>query len=284
LSKNKTCYLCLSSKHKKRDGKIRNLDSVDVLECENCSLVFLSSFEHMNEDFYKQGAMHSEINLEKWLEITKTDDLRRFHFAKNKIKNKKVLDFGSGNAGFLKLAKNTAKTAVGLEIDETFNEYFEQNNIEIIRNLQDTNEKFDIITMFHVLEHLQNPKEILKEVSEKLNPNGEIIIEVPSSNDALLKVYNNKGFKNFTYWGCHLYLFNEKTLKKLFADSAFKINYIKHIQRYGIANHLHWILKNKPNGHNLWKAIDSKLLNKAYEAILSFFKITDTIIVSISLK
>lgn len=284
MSENKTCYLCLGSKHKKREGKIRNLDDVDVLECENCSLVFLSSFSHMNEEFYQNGDMHSGLNIDNWVASTKIDDLRRFDFVKKKIKNKKVLDFGSGNASFLKLAKNVAKEAVGLEIDETFSDYFKEHNLKVIKNIHETDEKFDVITMFHVLEHLQNPKEILKELSEKLEKNGEIIIEIPSSNDALLKVYNNKGFKNFTYWGCHLFLFNEKTLKKLFKDSDFKINYIKHIQRYGIANHLHWLLKNKPNGHNIWKMIDLNFLNKIYETILSFFKITDTIIISVSLK
>jgi len=284
LSENKTCYLCLGSKHKKREGKIRNLDGVDVLECENCSLVFLSSFEHMNETFYQQGDMHSGMKLEDWIKTTKADDLRRFSFINKKIKGKKVLDFGSGNAEFLKLAKNVAQKAIGLELDETFSEYFKQNDLEVIKNIKETDEKFDVITMFHVLEHLQNPKEILAEISEKLEPNGELIIEVPSSHDALLKVYNNKGFKNFTYWGCHLFLFNDKTLKKLFKNSNLKVNYIKHVQRYGIANHLHWIIKNKPNGHNLWKSIDFPIINKLYESILSFFKITDTIIISVSLK
>lgn len=284
MSENQNCYLCSGAKHKKREGKIRNLDGVDVLECQNCSLVFLSSFEHMNEIFYQQGEMHSGMNLENWVEATKADDVRRFNFVKNKIENKKVLDFGSGNAGFLTLAKNIAQKAIGLELDETFSEYFIQNNLEIKKNINDIDEKFDVVTMFHVLEHLQNPKQILQEISEKLEPTGELIIEVPSSNDALLKVYNNKGFKNFTYWGCHLFLFNDKTLKKLFENSDFKINYIKHTQRYGIANHLHWIIKNKPNGHNLWKTMDCAFLNKLYESILSFLKITDTIIISVSLK
>ena len=134
MSQNKTCYLCLGAKHKKREGKIRNLDDVDVLECEDCSLVFLSSFAHMNEGFYQDGAMHSDISLETWIEITKTDDLRRFNFVKKKIQDKKVLDFGSGNAAFINLAKNIAKEAVGLEIDETFKEYFIQNNLQIITN------------------------------------------------------------------------------------------------------------------------------------------------------
>jgi len=284
MSENKKCYLCSGEEHKKREGKVRDLDNVDVLECQNCSLVFLSSFSHMKDDFYQNGDMHSKIELEKWREITKNDDIRRFDFVKRKIKNKKILDFGSGNAGFLALVKLIAQDAVGLEIDETFSEYFKKHHFNIIKNLKDTDEKFDIITMFHVMEHLQHPKDVLKDLAKKIKSDSEIIIEVPNSNDVLLRVYKNKGFQNFTYWGCHLFLYNEKTLKKLFEDSAYKINYVKHIQRYGLANHLYWLIKNKPNGHNVWKMLDVWFLNKFYGAILSLFKITDTIIVSVSLK
>ena len=280
----KKCYLCDGSDHKKREGKIRNLDGTDVLECKTCSLVFLSSFAHIDNEFYQKGEMHLGAAVEKWLEVTKADDARRFKHLKNKIKDKEILDFGSGNAGFLMLAKNSAKDAVGLEIDETLNEHYKQNDISVITDLKQTDKKFDLITMFHVLEHLPNPKEILQEIAPKLKQDGELIIEIPSSEDALITVYKNKGFKNFTYWGCHLFLFNEKTLQKLFKDSAYKINSIKHVQRYGIANHLHWILRNQPGGHIAWKFLDVKFLNKIYETILSFFKITDTIVINVSLK
>lgn len=284
LHENKTCYLCSGTKHKKRVGKVRNLDGIDVLECEHCSLVFLSSFNHIHDNFYQDGQMHSGLDLARWLEVTHRDDLRRFNFLKSKLRNKKVLDFGAGNAGFLRLAKNVAKEAVGVEIDESLADYFKENDLNVVNNLGKVDGKFDLITMFHVLEHLPDPQKILQEIAPLLAENGQIIIEVPSSNDALLKLYKNKGFQNFTYWGCHLYLFNENTLRSLFNGSDFKVDYIKHVQRYGIANHLHWILKNKPNGHNLWKAIDLNFINKIYETILSFFKITDTIIVTVSLK
>lgn len=285
MTKNE-CYLCSSENHKKREGKVRNHSNVAVLECENCSLVFLSSFAHINKEFYKKGVMHLGADSYKWQEITHNDDLRRFIFLnkKNKIKNSAILDFGAGNAAFLMLSKPTANKVVGLEIDETVKEYYKENDIEFISELSQTESKFDLITMFHVLEHLPDPKETLQEMTSKLKENGELIIEVPNSKDALITVFNNKGFKNFTYWGCHLFLFNEGTLKKLFEDSPYKINCIKHVQRYGVANHLHWLIKNLPNGHNIWKKLDIKPLNKIYEKILSFFKITDTIVISVSLK
>jgi 2-polyprenyl-3-methyl-5-hydroxy-6-metoxy-1,4-benzoquinol methylase len=60
--------------------------------------------------------------------------------------------------------------------------------------------KFHSITAFHVIEHLKNLKEILKNLTERLHEDGEIIIEVPNSDDALLTLYDSNDFQNFTYW------------------------------------------------------------------------------------
>jgi hypothetical protein len=48
-----------------------------------------------------------------------------------------------------------------------------------------------------------------------LNEDGEIIIEVPSSEDALLTLYKNASFSKFTYWSQHLFLFNQQTISEL---------------------------------------------------------------------
>ena len=43
--------------------------------------------------------------------------------------------------------------------------------------------KFDVITMFHVLEHLPNQVDTLKQLKKLLKPKGNIIIEIPHAND-----------------------------------------------------------------------------------------------------
>ena len=74
-------------------------------------------------------------------------------------------------------------------------------------------EKCDVITLFHVLEHLHDPRETLVSLKSHLQPQEKILIEVPNTDESLLKLYKNKGFVEF-YWSCHLYVFTVKTLEK----------------------------------------------------------------------
>ena len=114
-------------------------------------------------------------------------------------------------------------------------------------------------------------------LKENLNDNGKIIIEVPNSNDVLLKLYKSKSFADFTYWSCHLFVFNKKTLKETVEKAGLKVKKIRHIQRYGIMNHMHWLLKNKPGGHKIWAKYDNKLANFIYSIVLKLFNVTDTV-------
>ncbi len=45
---------------KKRDGSVRDNKNLDILECQNCGLVYLSSNEHINEEFYEDSNMHAQ--------------------------------------------------------------------------------------------------------------------------------------------------------------------------------------------------------------------------------
>jgi len=278
MSKENKCYLCGGNNFKKLEGNVRDNSSLDVLCCENCSLVFLSSFEHIDENFYENDGMHGgNVDVKMWRKQTKDDDNRRFKFLKKQIKNKTIMDFGCGNGGFLTFAKIVAKKAVGVELQKAQEDFYKKNNLEVFFNIDGISDKFDFITLFHVLEHLKDPIAMLKKLGSKLNKNGEIIIEVPNSNDALLSLYKNEAFMNFTHWSCHLFLFNEQTILDTVKQAGFKVNYIKHVQRYGFCNHLYWQIRKKPGGpKKLW------FVNKLYEKSLAQLKATDTIIVSIS--
>lgn len=57
------------------------------------------------------------------------------------------------------------------------------------------------------------------------------------------------------------------------------MEFIKHIQRYPLSNHLYWLSKGKPAGHVKWgNFLDSEELSKAYENQLASLQATDTII------
>lgn len=280
-----SCYLCGSSDSYSRAGKVRDNDEVVVLECKNCGLVFLDRHQHIKADHYQKSGMHAdEPNYDKWLIDCKRDDTRRLKFLKDKIINKSVLDFGCGVGGFLELAGEYSQSSYGLELETGLQEHFEQRNLKVfqtLENLLDTGLRFDVITAFHVVEHLKDPAEILSNLSHLLNDGGEIIIEVPSPSDALLTLYNSVPFQNFSYWSQHIFLFNADTLKKLSRKAGLTTNWVKNIQRYPLSNHLYWLSEGKPGGHEKWHFLDSDDLMNAYENSLASLGLTDTIIGSL---
>ena len=278
-----SCKLCGSDNFKYRKGEVRDNKELKILECLECSLVYLSSTKHINKSFYEESNMHKEIDFHKWQNDTKEDDKRRFEFMKTMIRNKSVLDFGSGNGGFAILAKDIAKNIATVELEKAVVSHYEKNAISLYDDLDKIDEKFDYITAFHVLEHLSEPEIIIKKMTALLKEGGKIILEVPNSNDALLSIYESEAFSKFTYWSCHLYLYNQHTMTLLAKNTSLKIDFVKYIQRYPLSNHLYWLSKNKAGGHEKWaNFIDSKELNGAYEAQLASIGATDTILAMLS--
>jgi len=278
------CYLCKNSDVVERPGKVRDNSDLKVLECRSCGLVFLSSFDHIGKDFYKLSGMHSEeIDLDAWLIETDSDDERRFNFLRNNVENKSVMDFGCGNAGFLMRSRKIARSVVGIEPELRFSDHFKKEGVNVVSDMDKLDAgNFDIITMFHVVEHLQDPIEVLQKIGKRLNKDGQLIIETPNSNDALLSVYKSSAFSSFTYWSCHLFLYNQETLSALVRKAGMKLNYIKQVQRYPLSNHLYWLAKGKPGGHKSYSFINSERLSKEYEAQLASIGACDTVIVSCS--
>ncbi len=207
------------------------------------------------------------------------DDLRRVtNFEKN-LKNKDILDFGCGWGGFLRNIKNY-KSLSGVELRKDCINYIKNNikKINILDNINSFDRKFDIITMFHVLEHIPYQIDTLKVLKSKLKNKGKIIIEVPHAEDFLILQEDLKEFKNFTFWSEHLILHTYKSLKSILLKSGFKNINIQYYQRYNFSNHLGWFLKRKPGGHNLNKEIVSNRLNSSYCENLKKLGQTDTLI------
>lgn len=80
----KKCYVCGYKNFKKRPGRVRDSClKIDVLECINCGLVFLSSVNHITENFYEESGMHvANVEIDSWLKETEWDDERRIESVK----------------------------------------------------------------------------------------------------------------------------------------------------------------------------------------------------------
>ena len=289
MSNQRQCYLCGRTEFIRRPGSVRDNLGLKMLECTFCGLVFLSSFGHIEDAFYENAEMHGEEipSPQTMLKEATWDDERRFEYMKNILPNCSLLDFGCGAGGFLLKSRGLAATAQGVEPERRLKRHFQNHGLNVFQNLAEIPSDilrggYDIITMFHVLEHIPDPKSILGELSEILADDGQIVVEVPNADDALLSLYNNKPFSHFTYWSCHLFLFTAKTLQLLFDQMNLKVNYIKQIQRYPLSNHLNWLANGKPGGHQEWHFLNSLELHDAYGKQLATIGKCDTIVASVS--
>jgi len=278
------CYLCKSTSFSTRKGQVRDAPDLTILECTECGLVTLNSLEHIQSGFYEESGMHGDepMAMETWLKMTDWDDQRRFDMLKPLLPNKKILDFGCGAGGYLNKAKQLAGSVVGLELERRVREYW-SNEITIYPDADLAGGGYELISSFHVIEHLPDPITMLITLSKMLAKNGRMVIEVPSSEDALLTLYDSSDFQRFTYWSQHLFLFNAETLRRLAEQAGLRIVTIQQYQRYPLSNHLHWLSHGKPGGHQKWTFLDNPELSRAYANTLAAMGKCDTLIAHLEL-
>jgi SAM-dependent methyltransferase len=273
------CYLCRHSRFVRRDGSVRDDPSLGIIECADCGLVTLTSLDHVGRDHYEQSGMHgaSPPSVESWLRETDADDERRFQMLQPALVNRRVLDFGSGAGGFVSKAQSVVREIAAVEPERRVREHW-KGEMTVLPSLDTAGSEYDIITAFHVIEHLPDPRATLAELGARLAKKGRLIIEVPSASDALLTLYDCAAFQNFTYWSQHLFLFNAPTMGELVRQSGLRLVSIQQYQRYPLSNHLHWLSHGSPGGHQRWAFLDNAILSNAYAASLASVGMCDTII------
>lgn len=116
-------------------------------------------------------------------------------------------------------------------------------------------ERYDLICMFHVLEHVLAPGQFLSDAAECLAPDGRLVIEVPSLSDPLLSLYRCEAYRRFYFQRQHPYVYSANSLSRLLAHVGFEVEHSIDHQRYGLENHLHWLSEGKPGGSEALREI-----------------------------
>lgn len=167
--------------------------------------------------------------------ISHTDSKRNFferiyHFVKEislrqKLKliesihpeKRNLLDVGCGTGDFLRIAQQHNWTVSGIEPNERARDIANaktDNRVnDVIHGPKFRNPSFDVITLWHVLEHLPDLHEQLKLYKELLTANGTLIVAVPN-----YKSYDAQKYKGF--WAGydvprHLWHFSQKSISQL---------------------------------------------------------------------
>ena len=135
----------------------------------------------------------------------------------NKSTTKKLLDFGCGTGDFLKTAKDGGWSVYGIEPNEQARRIANAKTNNAVQSSNAFNtfkeNSFDVITLWHVLEHIPDLEEKISAFKKLLKPNGLLIIAVPN-----YKSYDAQYYKS--YWAAydvprHLWHFNKVALTTL---------------------------------------------------------------------
>ena len=260
-------------------SKVRDRDDIQVYKSNE--IIFLSRTDHTDVSYYNEkkylkhwGELDRKVGMKSGLE----DMQRRTDSIKYLVSNKKWLDVGSGLGEILESLGDTANECIAVEPQDSKRKVLQEAGFNVYPLTEDIKEvDFDIVTMFHVLEHLDEPIEVLKQIREKMTDNGKIVIEVPHARDFLLSFLDLDDFKEFTLWSEHLILHTRNSLRVFLEEAGFKDITIQGCQRFPLANHLHWLKEKKPGGHNKWSQLRTEGLDKEYESMLNSLDMTDTI-------
>lgn len=164
---------------------------------------------------------------EKVYQIVKRNAIRKKVSLLSKYNVKgAVLDIGAGTGDFLAEAKKQGWNITGIEPNQKAKEIAISKEVvfsDALENLKD--HSFDVITMWHVLEHVPELDFQLAELKRLLKPNGTIIIAVPN-----FKSFDAKYYKEF--WAAydvprHLWHFSKIAIQKLFQRQNMKLFHVK---------------------------------------------------------
>ena len=200
----------------------------------------------------------------------------------NNISN--LLEIGAGDGSFLRTIKENHPTAGLSAVETDISTLSQRKEIENLKNYESLeeickyNNKYDAICLFQVFEHIIDPSAYLSIIGPLLIKNDAlVIIEVPSLFDPLLTIYECESYKKFYFQSQHPYIYSNTSIVRLMERNGFATKEVINYQRYGIENHLNWLVKDSPGGSEIFRNIFSKT-NERYLTELEDYGKTDTVI------
>lgn len=206
-------------------------------KCCNCKFKFSVADNNPNFDNALETYESSYLDYFK----VKIHDEKNYNIIFNWIskynerKNFRILDIGCGSGKFVRFLRNLGYDAYGLEpssvLYQTFLEgesyFYNFTTQEFLANQPDR--KFDIVTLFDVLEHIKNPNSIIRDISNLLIPKSYIFISTPNANSLFAKILNKRWHYFNKY---HFSYFSPSTIKLLAKMNDLKYINLCYLTRY----------------------------------------------------
>lgn len=216
-------------------------ENFEIFECDNCKLLFTTPCPPLSQigRYYKSNDYLSHNEQKKGLvpsiyrKVKKINIKNKFNMINHySAVNKDILDIGCGVGDFLLYAKNNGYKVVGVEPDSEARKISEDKlNSKIFSPDELTampDNSFDVITMWHVLEHVSDLKTEIYHLERMLRSNGQLILALPNYKSYDAEYYKDK-------WAAydvprHLNHFCKTSIKNIFEHTNLQLVNVKSLK------------------------------------------------------
>lgn len=210
-------------------------ETFDIKRCNQCSFLFTQNFpseaiigkyyevpEYVSHSDTKKGIVNYLYHLARRYMLTRKANLVESISGST---NGDILDYGCGTGYFLQTMGNRGWKITGIEKSDSARAFAGKefnlsiNEPDFLTIIPD--ESCDVITLWHVLEHIENLEFLLMQLKRIMKPNGSIIFALPNSDSYDAKYYGE-------YWAAfdvprHLWHFSPKTIQLLGEKHQLKL-------------------------------------------------------------
>lgn len=282
--KNGTFIDCDNNNHKDRRKSLEGL--WDVLKCNNCGIeaIYPKPTHEELSRYYQQYYKDNKLTINTGLG-NKYDFLRKiYHFfsgdidPRNFIKkdtDKIMLDYGYGGATFLKYFHDKGLNIYGAEANDNaikagIKAGLKVKKIESFDKIPYDNNKFDIVYLMQVFEHLSDPRIFLSELNRVLKIDGELYLGLPNAKSIWKKVFK----KNWVVWfpPFHIAHYHPENLRKLSKEFGleYQTHWTKTPESWFRFSMKALIFKNNNNLEQTNTILDSKISRIIFMFFLTF--------------
>jgi len=211
------CELCCSDNlvfHEKRDAKSKTY--LNITHCLNCSLIQQKDIP-TDEDLkiyyshnYRQDYKSTYSPKPKYVQRAGQAAIDRISFLEKYIpvNNQLLIDIGAGGGEFVYIAQQSGFKSKGIEPNLGYSSFSkEQYGVDVqTAMLADVGDSSaDILTLFHVFEHMAKPHDVVKKLYQSIKDNGYLFIEVPN-------ILQSDASPHNIYFKAHLFYYSKYTL------------------------------------------------------------------------
>lgn len=208
-------------------------ENFSISTCLNCGLKFTNprpgddmlSYYYQSEKYYSHSKKKNGFI--PWLyQIIKRQNIKtKYHQIIPKKQSGRMLDIGCGTGDFLLYCRQNTWQISGVEPDQGARKIAEELLGEKIFSVNETNlwanSMFDLITMWHVLEHVSNLNKQFIELHRLLKKGGKLVLALPNFQSDDAGYYK----ENWAAWDVprHLYHFNEEVITQIASKYGFEL-------------------------------------------------------------